>query len=135
MKLNKTLMIAALAVGGMFATSLAHAQDDATNTPPAKQGMRGGRGMSLDAVAKRLDLTDDQKDKVKPILEDMQKKMTDLRSDSSTSATDRRSKMKEIRDDATTKLKKILTPEQLTKWEAGTRRRPAAKPEADNPPQ
>src|SRR5580700_3120671 len=106
MKLNKTLMIAALIAGTVFATDYAVRAQDSTNTPPAGArppggpGARGGR-MNFDNIATQLQLTDDQKEKAKPVFTDMQQKMQDLRGDTSLDATDRRAKMKEIRDDTT----------------------------------
>src|ERR1022692_2697995 len=118
MKLNKTLMIAALIAGSMFAADVAVRAQDATNTPPAGAPPGpGARGrMNFDNIATQLALTDDQKPKVKPVIEEMMQKNADLRKDTSVQGADRRAKMKEIRDAATAKLKDILTPEQLDKW-------------------
>src|SRR5580698_2318087 len=122
MKLNKTLMIAALIAGSVFAADYAARAQDSTNTPPAGAppqggpGARGGR-MNFDNISTQLALTDDQKTKVKPIIEDMLKKMADVRKDDSLQPTDKRTKNKQIRDDATTQLKDILTADQLTKWQ------------------
>jgi Spy/CpxP family protein refolding chaperone len=120
MKLNKTLMIAALVAGSVFAADVAVRAQDATNKPAAgAPGGPGARGrMNFDTIATQLALTDDQKTKAKPIFDEMQKKMADLRNDTSvTDATERRAKMKEIRDAATAKLKEVpLTQEQLDKW-------------------
>jgi Spy/CpxP family protein refolding chaperone len=130
MKLNKTLMIAALIAGSVFAADYAVRAQDSTNTPPAARppagpGARGGR-MNFDNIATQLALTDDQKTKAKPIFEDMQKQMADLRTDTTMSPADRRAKYQEIREGTTTKLKDILTPEQFAKWQKmGAPRRPA----------
>jgi Spy/CpxP family protein refolding chaperone len=140
MKLNKTLMIAALVAGGMFAAVAVQAQNS-TNTPPPPGGP-GARGrMNFENIATQLALTDDQKTKAKPVFEEMQQKMTDLRKDTSLEQTDRRAKMKEIRDNANTKLKEIFTPEQFEKWQKmaqGNRRPPggagAPPPPATPPP-
>jgi Spy/CpxP family protein refolding chaperone len=144
MKLNKTLMIAALIAGSVFAADVAVRAQDATNKPstdarpPAGPGNRGR--MNFDFISQQLSLSEDQKPKVKPILEDMQKQMADLRKDTTVQGTDRRAKMKEIRDGATTKLKDVLTPDQLAKWEKmgqGQRRSPATAapaPGGDNKP-
>jgi len=130
MKLNKTLMIAALVAGGMFAAAAVQAQDS-TNTPPAGARPPGGPGarprMNFELIATQLALTDDQKTKAKPVFDEMQQKMTDMRKDTTLEQTDRRAKMKEIRDNATTKLKEIFTPEQFDKWQKlsqGPRRAP-----------
>ena len=137
MKLNKTLMMAALIAGSLFTADVAVRAQIATNSPPAGANRQGGpaaRGrMNFDAIAKRLALTDDQKTKAKPVFVEMMQKMRDLRQDSSLQPADRRAKVKEIRDAATVKLKDILTAEQLDKWQKmgpGNRRPPAgdAKP-------
>jgi hypothetical protein len=92
--------------------------------------------MSVDAVAKQLDLTDEQKPKVKPILEEWQKKIADFRKSSADlSQEDRRAKMKELRDATTAQLKPILTEEQLAKWEKmGQGMRRQGGPGAPTPP-
>ncbi len=140
MKLTKTLILAALCAGSLFAADTTlRAQEAATNTPPAG-GMRG-RGLNFDQISKQLDLTDDQKPKVKAVMGDQQQKLRDLRNDpsySSLAPEDKRAKMKTIRDEATAKLKDILTPDQFAKWQKmmpGQRRRTAAPPaETTNAP-
>jgi Spy/CpxP family protein refolding chaperone len=138
MKLNKTLMIAALVAGSVFAAEVAVRAQDATNTPPAggRPGGPGARGrMNFETIATQLALTDEQKTKAKPIFEEMQQKMMALRQDTTLSQEDRRAKMKEIRDAATAKLKEVpLTQEQLDKWAKmgqGNRRPPGG---AGGPP-
>ena len=137
MKLNKTLALAALVAGSLFAGSVALQAQDNTNTPPAG-APPGGHGMrgrpNFEMIAKQLELTDDQKPKVKPIVEDMQKQASELRKDTSLSQEDRRAKMKEIREAATAKLKDILTADQFAKWEKmGQRQRPPMVPPATPP--
>jgi Spy/CpxP family protein refolding chaperone len=130
MKLNKILTLATLVAGSLFAGSIALQAQDNTNTPPAGGPPGGMRARpNFDNVAKQLELTDDQKPKVKVIWEDLQQKQRELRQDSSIPQTDKRAKAKELRDAATLKLKEILTPEQLTKWDKmGQRRAQAAAP-------
>ena len=113
----------ALAVGSLFATGSLQAQEAPKDKPADKvapsapaPGMRRP-GLSLDGIAKQLDLTDDQKTKVKPILEDLQKQIAELRKDTSVAPEDRPAKMKEIREGVSAKLKEILTAEQFAKWE------------------
>lgn len=139
MKLNKTMMIAALIAGSVFAADVAVRAQDSTNTPPAgarPPGAPGARGrMNLDYIATQLALTDDQKTKAKPVLEEMQKKMRDLRQDTSLAQADRRAKIKEIRDTATTKLKEIFTPEQFDKWQKIGQGGPRRQGGGNKPPQ
>jgi Spy/CpxP family protein refolding chaperone len=129
MKLNKALLIAALAAGSLFASGIPSQAQDNTNTPPA--GAPGGMRArpNFDTIAKNLELTDAQKPQVKAVLDDMQQKMRDLRADTTVAQADRNTKRKEIRDAATAKLKDILTAEQLAKWEKmSQRQRPPAAP-------
>lgn len=134
MKLNKTLMMTAVMAGNLWASGLAlQAQDTPTNNPPTMTAPSGGMRPrpNFDALANALNLTEDQKPKVKPIIEDMQQQLKDLRGDTTLTSTEKRSKMKDIRTATTAKLKDILTPEQLAKWSAmgpGNRRPPMATP-------
>lgn len=118
MKMNKSIWLAALVAGSLFAgASALQAQDTNSATPPASDAPKPIRARpGFDMIAKQLNLTDDQKPKVKPIIDDMMAKIRDVRTDQSLSPDDRRAKMKEIRDAAGTKLKEVLTPEQYDKW-------------------
>jgi len=142
MKLNKAFIAAALVLGSLLAGVVASQAQDNTNTPPAGAPPGGMRGpMSFDTIAKRLELTDDQKPKVKPIIEDMQKQLADYRkANPDATRADRAAKMKEVREATTTQLKDILTADQLTKWQQMATRRPngagngAGGPPATNAP-
>ncbi|HEX7653190.1 MAG TPA: hypothetical protein VF607_06765 [Verrucomicrobiae bacterium] len=133
MKLNKTLTIIALAAASLCTTSPLQAQDAPKDKPAGEQAPPAGQPprrpgiISLENIAKQLDLNDEQKAKVKPVIEEMQQKIADSRKElQGASMEDRRAKMKEIREAASAKLKGILTPEQYQKWEKLTpARRPA----------
>ena len=135
MKFNKTLMIATLAVGSLFASGVALQAQDNTNTPPAGAPPGGMRPrMNFDTLAKNLELTDAQKPQVKVIFDEQQQKMKELRADTSVAQADKRAKAKEIRDATTAQLKPILTAEQFAKWEKmGTGMR--QRPQTTTPPQ
>ena len=139
-------LIAALAVGGLLTLSPAVRADDATNTPPSAPpaggpppgdrgpGMRG-RGPNIDMIAQRLNLTEDQKPKVKEILEGQRQHMRDLwRQGQDLSREDRMAKMKSIREDTNAKLKAVLTADQFEQWQKmqsrmrGPRNRPPGGP-------
>jgi len=122
MKINK-LSFAVLAAAGLLALSIS-AQADTTNapaTPPAPPagappGMRAPRMSSearLAQLSDALTLTDDQKPKVKALLDDQMKQMADLRQ---AAPEDRRAKMQTLRDEMNTKMKDVLTPEQYEKY-------------------
>lgn len=141
MKLTKTMIIAALAAGAWLAGGAALLAQDSTNTPPAANGQNPGgmrgRGPSFDMIAKHLNLTDDQKAKVKPILDARQQKMQDLRNDPdfrSLSREDKMAKVKAIQDDTTAQLKPILTDEQFAQWQKMAAQHGNHRGGTNNPP-
>lgn len=119
MKLNKTLMIAALVAGSVFAADIAVRAQDSTNTPPAGGppggGQRGRGGPSIEMLTTNLSLTADQIPKVKAALDEQRQKMGELRNE--TDQQVRRTKMQALRTDTTAKMKEILTAEQFAKYE------------------
>jgi Spy/CpxP family protein refolding chaperone len=70
----------------------------------------------VDMLAKRLNLTDDQKQKLQGIFADQQQQMQSMRQDSSLSRQDRMEKMKTMRSDADEKINGILNDEQKQKY-------------------
>jgi len=119
MKLNKTLMIAALVAGSVFAADIAVRAQDSTNTPPAGGppggGQRGRGGPSIEMLTTNLSLTADQIPKVKAALDEQRQKMGELRNETDQQVL--RTKMQALRTDTTAKMKEILTAEQFAKYE------------------
>ena len=81
---------------------------------------RGGRramhpGQRLERLSKELKLTDEQKDQLKPILEDEQKQFEAMRNDDTLTREDRWSKMQEIRQSSQERMNSVLTPDQQAK--------------------
>ncbi|MGH9550980.1 MAG: hypothetical protein ACRD3W_16480, partial [Terriglobales bacterium] len=77
----------------------------------------GGRHMptvddQLKHLSKKLNLSDDQQAKLKPILEDQRKQMDEIRNDSSLAREDRFSKMQEARQGSDTQIKSVLNEDQ-----------------------
>ncbi|HEY3932544.1 MAG TPA: hypothetical protein VGM58_09275 [Verrucomicrobiae bacterium] len=137
MKVTKPMIIAALVAGNLFAWNLALRADDSTNTPPAAPPADnhgyGARGRP--DFAKELDLTDDQKPKVKAIMDAQMQKMKDLHNDpnfSSLSREDKMAKMKTIHEDTATQLKTVLTADQFAKWQKMSQHMRHAPPGGDN---
>ncbi|MDB6122948.1 MAG: hypothetical protein JWQ71_1941 [Pedosphaera sp.] len=121
MKRNRLTLLAVLTLGSLVAFSTLSRAEDAPAKPDAKHGPREGgpgRGDMMKKMAEELNLTDDQKEKLKPIMQEQGEKMKALRDDTSATREDKMAKMKEIRDAGATKIKAILTPEQTTKFEA-----------------
>ena len=83
------------------------------------QGRGHGQGMNADEQLQRmsrtLNLTDDQKAKIKPILEEQSNKMHELMQDTSLSQQDKRSKFQEIHQNTMSQIKPILTSDQQQK--------------------
>jgi Spy/CpxP family protein refolding chaperone len=151
MKATKMTLITALAVGSLLTLSPALRADDATNTPPSAPPAGGpppggphGPGMrgrpDFNRIAEQLNLTDDQKPKVKAIFDDQQEQMRGLWQDQDMSREDRMAKMKSIREDTDTKLKAVLTAEQFQKLQemrprmGGPRNGPPGGPPPGAPP-
>ena len=69
----------------------------------------------LQRMSERLNLTDEQKEKLRPILQDEFKQLKALRADNSLSQDARRAKAREIRRSTRQQIGQILTPEQKEK--------------------
>lgn len=113
MKIEKMLgglvslgLAAALAVPGALAKP-----QTAPQTAGKEMGMHGG---GLEAAVQSLNLTDDQKAKVKDIFADAKTKKQALSSDASLSEEQKKAKMKELHTATMTKLNEVLTPDQQT---------------------
>ena len=128
-KFNLFLSLIAMLIFGALAFAAAP-QDAQSGQQPSTQSGTGhghgagegrGRGMGMDPEAmlehmsKELNLTDDQKTKIKPILEDQSKQMQDLRQNTSTSPEDRHAKMKQIHENTMSQVRSILTSDQQKK--------------------
>jgi Spy/CpxP family protein refolding chaperone len=70
----------------------------------------------LQVLSEKLNLTDDQKAKLKPILQDQMQQMKAVREDSSLSEDQRRAKMKSIHESLHDQINAVLTPEQQAKF-------------------
>ncbi len=116
--MNKLNIIAAMVIGGLVAcATVATAQE--TGKSEKKEGKRGFPTVEqqMERLSTQLNLTDEQKPKVKAVLEEEHKKMQELRSDTSLDRDARREKMQTIRKDTTAKMKGVLTEDQFKKYE------------------
>jgi periplasmic protein CpxP/Spy len=143
MKVSKPMIVAALVAGNLLAWNVALRAAD-TNTPPARPaagapppgqrppGFRGG--FNLDQLSQQLNLTDDQKTKVKPILEARDKKLAELHGETGLSRDEIRTKAQAIRAEITEQMKAVLTAEQFEKWQklVAPRTRPGPPPDGAN---
>ena len=114
MKIEKILgglvylgMVSALAVP----LALAKAQDAPAPQAAGKEmGMRGG----LQAAVESLNLTDDQRAKVKDIFADAKTKHQAVANDTSLSDDQKKAKLKELHEGTLAKVNAVLTPDQQT---------------------
>jgi Spy/CpxP family protein refolding chaperone len=112
------LPLAALALG--LAAPFTRA--DETPQPPAKaehpgkgEEKKGPRGDRLQAILDKLDLTAEQKEKIKPIREESRKAMGALRDDKSLDREARRVKAQEVLKAHVAQVRAFLTPEQQSR--------------------
>ncbi|HKW19266.1 MAG TPA: hypothetical protein VJO35_17290 [Terriglobales bacterium] len=94
----------------------APAQATPANPPSNQPNASTNSGQSTQANADNpLNLTEDQKAKLRPIIMDENQQMEALRNDTSMTQEQKIAKANQIRADASPKIKAILTPEQLQK--------------------
>ncbi len=126
MKLNKTLALTALIAGSLFAVTALQAEDSAT--PPKGDKPHGGPGAHARGpggdMLKDLNLTDDQKAKMKAAREEMETQGKALRDDTTLKPEEKRDKFKALREAQHAKVKEILTPEQFEKFQKMMEHRP-----------
>ena len=91
-----------------------------TSAPPQGQSAMGAHEeMTPDAhlqmLTEKLNLTDDQKAKIKPILENLAQQMKAVRDDASLSPEQKKAKMHAIHESFHDQINSVLTPEQQAK--------------------
>lgn len=113
------VLLAAMWSIGMYAQEQGGQQGAQMGGGQRMGGMRGPMTpqAELDRLTKELNLTQDEQDKIKPILEDQQKQMQALRNDSSVQGQDRFAKMRDIRKDHMDQIRNVLTSDQQTKFD------------------
>ena len=104
-----------LAAGLTFAQP---SQESQAQTPDKHAGMHHEESADqhLQMLSEKLNLTDDQKAKVKPVLQDQMQQMKAVREDSSLSEEQKRTKMKSIHESMHEQINAVLTPEQQVKF-------------------
>ena len=106
----------------LLAASLTFArtsQESQAPTPDKHAGMHHNEesvDQHLQMLSEKLNLTEDQKTKLKPILQDQMQQMKAVREDSSLSQEQRRAKVKSIHESLHDQINAVLTPEQQAKF-------------------
>src|SRR6266700_741638 len=83
--------------------------------PPAGQSPQSSQAPSHSEDDNPLNLTDEQKAKLRPIIADENQQMEAVRNDSALTTDQKVAKANQIRETASPKIKAVLTPEQLQK--------------------
>jgi periplasmic protein CpxP/Spy len=133
MKIERVLGgFVSLGLVAVLAVPLALANSQATPPPQAAGKEMGMHGGGLQAAVESLNLTDDQKAKVKDIFADAKTKKQAVSSDASLSEEQKKAKMKELHSSIMTKLNEVLTPDQQAelkiKMETTAKAKPPAQP-------
>jgi hypothetical protein len=127
MRLMKLGWVGAAVLGSLVAIQpVAQAQEKKDEKPaaPAAPAVPAStpqiRAARVEARLKSLDrmlmLTDEQKTKIRPILEEEVQKFEEMRQDKATTTQDRMKKLTEIREVSQTKITPILTADQQAKY-------------------
>ena len=116
-RLSVLPILVLLAAGLTFAQA---SQGNETPTPDKQAGTHHHDEMSADQhlqmLSEKLNLTDDQKAKLKPILQENMQQMKTVREDSSLSQEQKHAKLKSIHDSMHGQIDAVLTPGQQAKF-------------------
>jgi Spy/CpxP family protein refolding chaperone len=107
--------------------------EDAAPAPPPPEHRRE-RGPDLERIAAELGLNDDQKAKMKALLEQERTEMESLKADASVAKEDKRAKGMEIHKKYRDLRDAVLTPEQRAKQKAMMEKRRAEHGDKGGPP-
>lgn len=121
MKLTQSLIALMTTVGLLAVSPSLRAQTNTSTNSMSPPGRHSGvvpMDVQLHRLSEQLKLTDEQRPKVKTVLEERSKQLQALWGDSSLSQEERRSKMRSIEEETNQKMKGILTPEQFAKYQS-----------------
>jgi Spy/CpxP family protein refolding chaperone len=134
-----TLLLAMVTVSSALAQAPATATDASAGKTGGKSGKSSGAHKSsgradaeLADLSEKLNLTDNQKSKIKPILDDQTSKIHLLKKDSTLSKDDQKAKSKTIRDASSQNIRALLTPDQQKTFD-GMPKKGGKKKEAPAP--
>lgn len=94
--------------------------EQATRLRQVSLQVQGGRALATPAVAKDLNLTDEQKQKVKDMLAESQEKIRDIFQNAGDDREAAMKKIQELNKETSTKMIEMLNDEQKTKWKEMT---------------
>jgi len=109
---NPWKILGALAVLALVAGMVGSANRAVAQTSPQDEIKE-----RLQRLSDALNLSDEQKAKLKPILQDQVDQLRAVRDDASLTAEQKKTKAKQIHEAGKAKINEILTPEQREKWQ------------------
>ena len=125
----KRLFLSAALAGTIIAAGLTATAQTATssqgdNTATRQQSQESGKKhwhhngkRRMEMMAKKLNLTQDQQDKLKPIFEKQREQAKAIKNDSSLNEDQKKEKFQALRQDTMSQVNGILTPEQQQQWQ------------------
>ena len=142
MQMGSRLRMLAVIVLGLTGGVCAWGQGGAVPAPPPPvsgqtQGMGGGVRRSMEGgselrwMTQQLNLTPEQKEKLRPIVTEQGDQLSAVRLDEHLPPDQKRAKTLAIREAFRPKIAAVLTPEQLEKWKKLQPAAPAPAPAAE----
>jgi len=145
------LSAATLALAGILAAQEPSAPLNSSGNSPQEETAPAGKPVSEAAVEKRLqkltqqlNLTDEQRAKIRPLLKHGLERVRQVRSNTSLSQGEAQRRIKLIHQDINQRIRQFLTPEQKEQWKEARRQQrngpqggehgPSGKPTPDAPP-
>lgn len=120
-----TLFLFFLGIATVLGAGILAAQEPSPTGNPAEEGAapngkhrRGEIEARLENLSKQLNLTDEQKRKIRPALKHEMERIARVQSNSSLSQVQERRRIAMIRADTRDRISEILTPDQRKQWEA-----------------
>ncbi len=129
MQANKVMRIAVLALGGLLISS---AMTLATPTRGKNHGDRAATKLSK--LSSKLNLTEDQKSKIKPILQNEAKQTEGIRANNALSQDQKHTRIKEIHQTTRSEMRPILTAQQQQKLDQIRKQKRAERRSARSKP-
>ena len=122
----KRIVLSAALAGTMIAAGLpalaqtaTDSQGTTSNATPQQEGKHWGHhGKNrFEHMAKKLNLSQDQQNQLKPILETQRQQAQTIKNDTSLTSEQKKEKFQALRQDTMAKMNNILTPEQQQQWQ------------------
>ena len=115
--MKKSSLLIALAIGSLvaFSATAQAAGKNKTETSATQPAGKGAKADQLKTMAEKLQLTDAQKEQIKPILQDEAQKLKAIRKEVLTK-TEKAAKIRESKQATRDKIKPLLTDKQREQW-------------------